>query len=337
MTTTQHGLGLALPVRESIGFQKSLELAREAERLGYCSLWTAEVSGVDAISTLSAYATVTSHVQLGTAVIAIQTRTPVMTAMSFASLHALSGGRAVIGLGVGSPIIAERWHGVAYPPALTAMREAVTIMRQVLRGERTNFEGKYYRSKGFQLGMSLPKDKPVPIYLAALNPAMLRLAGEIADGVLFNYSPAEAIRPMIVEVRKGAEAAGRDPNALDYAMYVRCCVTEDVPTAVQAYKRELSSYGFVEPYVRMFTRYGFGDDMQGFRKLWQAGKRDEAVHCISDKMAHTLAAIGPKEKGQEYIQACRAAGLTHPILFPIGAPKNAPLELPKTIRELTNA
>jgi probable F420-dependent oxidoreductase len=337
MADIQRDLGLALPIRESLGFQKSLELAQEAERLGYRSLWTAEVSGLDALTTLAAYATVTARVQLGTAVIAVQTRTPVMTAMSFASLHMLSSGRAIIGLGVGSPIIAERWHGVPYPPAVAAIREAVTIIRQVLRGERTNFEGKYYRSKGFQLGVSLPKDKPIPIYLAALNPAMLRLAGEIADGVLFNYSPAEAIGPMIVEVRKGAEATGRDPGTIDYAMYVRCCVTDDVPTAVQAYKRELSSYGFVDPYVRMFTRYGFGDDMQGFRKLWQEGKRDEAVQCISDKMAHTLAAIGPKEKGQSYIQACRAAGLTHPILFPISSPKNAPVELPRTMRELADA
>ena len=170
-----------------------------------------------------------------------------------------------------------------------------------------------------------------------MGPKNVLQSGEIADGVLFNYSPAEAIAPMIAEVRRGAEAAGRDPNAIAYAMYVRCCVTDDVSTAVQAYKRELSSYGFVEPYVRMFTRYGFGDDLQGFRRLWQAGKRDEAGQCISDKMAHTLAAIGPKEKGREYIQACRAAGLTHPILFPIGAPKNAPLELPRTMRELAEA
>jgi probable F420-dependent oxidoreductase len=337
MAERKNALGLALPVRESVGFRDSIALAQEAEQLGYCSLWTAEVSGLDALTVLSAYATATSHVQLGTAVIAIQSRTPVMTAMSFASLHVLSGGRAVIGLGVGSPIIAERWHGVAYPPAIGAMREAVTIMRQVLRGERTNFEGKYYRTKGFQLGVTLPKERPIPIYLAALNPAMLRLAGEIADGVLFNYSPAEALGPMIAEVRKGAEAAGRDPNAIDCAMYVRCCVTDDIATAVQTYKRELSSYGFVDPYVKMFTRYGFGDDMQGFRKLWQEGKRDEAVQCISDTMAHTLAAIGPEEKGRAYIQACRAAGLTHPILFPIGSPKNARLEVPRTMRALADA
>jgi probable F420-dependent oxidoreductase len=292
---------------------------------------------MDAFTVLTAYATATTRVQLGTAVIAVQTRTPVMTAMSFASLHALSGGRALIGLGVGSPIIAERWHGVSYPPPLAATREAVTIIRQVLGGERTNFQGEHYRSRGFQLGLSLPKDKPVPLYLAALNRPMLRLAGELADGVLFNYSPAEAIGPMIAEVRKGAEAAGRDPNTIDYAMYIRCCVTDEVSTTAQVYKRELSSYGFVEPYVKMFTRYGFGNDIQGFRKLWQEGKRDEAVQCISDKMVHTLAAIGPKEKAQEYIQACRAAGLTHPILFPIGAPKNVPVEFPRTMQELADA
>jgi 5,10-methylenetetrahydromethanopterin reductase len=334
--TRQKDLGLALPMRDSIGFRRSLELAQEAERLGYRSLWTGEVSGLDAFTVLAAYATVTTGVHLGTAVIAIQTRTPVMTAMSFASLHAFSGGRALMGLGVGSPIIAERWHGVPYPPPLAAMREAVTITRQVLRGERTDFAGTYYRTKGFQLSVSLPKDKPVPLYLAALNRPMLRLAGELADGVLFNYSPAEAIAPMIAEVRKGAEAAGRDPNMIDYAMYVRCCVTDEVPAAVQAYKRELSSYGFVEPYVRMFTRYGFGDDIQGFRKLWQEGRRDEAVQCISDTMVHTLAAIGPKEKAKAYINACRQAGLTHPIVFPIGAPRNAPVELPRTIQELVD-
>lgn len=334
---TEQRLGLALPMRDSLGVRGSMELAQEAERLGYRSLWTAEVSGVDALTVLAAYATVTSRVQLGTGVIAIQSRTPVMTAMSFASLHMLSGGRAIIGVGVGSPIIAERWHGVAYPPAVTAMRESVAVMRQVLRGERTNFDGKYYRSKGFQLSVPLPKDKPVPIYLAALNPAMLQLAGEVADGVLFNYSPPEAIPPMIAEVRKGALAAGRNPDAIDYAMYVRCCVTDEPAPAVSAYKRELSSYGFVDSYVKMFTRYGFGEDLQGFRQLWQEGKREEATQCISDRMVHTLAAIGTKERAQEYIQACRAVGLTHPILFPIGAPKQQAADVPRTMQALAEA
>ena len=335
--TTQSDLGLALPMRDSIGFRGSLDLAQEAERLGYRSLWTAEVNGMDALTTLAAYATVTERVQLGTAVIAVQSRTPVMTAMSFASIHAMSGGRAIIGMGVGSPIIAERWHGVNYPPPLKATREAVTIMRQVLAKQRTDFTGEYYNPKAFSLVSGCQRINPCRFIWPDSIRRCCGLAGEIADGVLFNYSPAEAIAPMIAEVRNGAQAAGRDPNSIDFAMYVRCCVTDDVETATKAYKRELSSYGFVDPYVKMFTKYGFGDDMQGFRKLWQEGKRAEATECISDKMVHTLAAIGPKEKGQAYIQACREAGLTHPILFPIGSPKNAPNEFPHTMRELVDA
>ena len=294
--TTPHSLGLALPIRDSIGFRGSLDLAREAERLGYRSLWTAEVSGMDALTTLAAYATVTERVQLGTAVIAIQSRTPVYDGNEFCldSRHVRRSGYHWSG--VGSPIIAERWHGTTYPPPLAAMRETVTIVRQILNKERTNFAGEHYRTKGFQLGVSLPKDKPVPIYLAALNPPMLRLAGEMADGVLFNYSPAAAIAPMIAEVRKGAQAAGRDPSKIDFAMYIRCCVTDDVQTAMQAYKRELSAYGFVDPYVHMFTKYGFGDDMQGFRKLWQEGKRAEATECISDKMSTPCRRSAPKTR-----------------------------------------
>ncbi|MSQ47389.1 MAG: LLM class flavin-dependent oxidoreductase [Deltaproteobacteria bacterium] len=98
MASQSRNLGLALPLRENVGLQKTLELAREAEQLGYRSLWTAEVNGLDALTVLASYATVTSRVQLGTGVVAIQSRTPVMTAMSFASLHVLSGGRAIIGL-----------------------------------------------------------------------------------------------------------------------------------------------------------------------------------------------------------------------------------------------
>jgi 5,10-methylenetetrahydromethanopterin reductase len=166
---------------------------------------------------------------------------------------------------------------------------------------------------------------------------MLRLAGEVADGVLFNYSPAEAVPAMIDEVRKGAQAAGRDPQALDFAMYIRCCVTEDAASAVEAYRREIASYGLVDSYVRMFSRYGFGDEMQGFRRLWQEGKRDEAARCISDRMVHVLGAIGPKEKGEAYIRASRAAGLTSPILFPIGPSRTAAADLPRTVRELASA
>src|ERR1700685_3912300 len=190
-----------------------LAIIREAEDLGYTSLWIAEVSGPDAFVSLAALAVNTRKAELATGVIPIQIRTPGAMAMGFLTLNELSGGRAIAGLGVSSPVIVERWHGAAYKRPVTAMRECVTIMRQLFTEGRGKFEGKVYRSD-FRLGFQ-SKYPPPRIYLAALNPPMLRLAGEIADGVLLNYSPPEAIPPMIAEIRAGAENAGRKLADID--------------------------------------------------------------------------------------------------------------------------
>src|SRR5271157_4956568 len=217
-----------------------LALIREAEDLGYTSLWVAEVSGPDAFVSLAALATSTRKAELATGVVPIQIRTPGAMAMGFLTINELSGGRAIAGLGVSTPVIVERWHGAAYRKPVTAMRECVTIMRQLFAEGRSKFEGKVYRSD-FRLGFSTTQ-RPPRIYLAALNPPMLRLAGEIADGVLLNYSPPEAIPSMIAEIRAGAEKAGRKLADIDVSIYLRMCITEDEAAAVTSFKRELATY-----------------------------------------------------------------------------------------------
>lgn len=195
-------LGLEMSIA-STAFGECPRLAREAEDRGYASIWVPEVSGPDAFVTLATIAQATARADLATGIVPIQIRTPGAMAMGFLTLNELSGGRAIAGLGVSSPIIVERWHGAAYAKPVTAMRECVTIMRQLFTEGRGKFEGKVYRSD-FRLGFQ--SKYPAPrIYLAALNPPMLRLAGEIADGVLLNYSPPEAIPPMIEEIRAGAK------------------------------------------------------------------------------------------------------------------------------------
>src|SRR5262249_2392803 len=151
---------------------------------------------------------------LATGVIPIQIRTPGVMAMSFLTINEYSGGRAIAGIGVSSPVIAGRWHGVPYQKPLTAMRECATIMRQLFTEGRSKFEGKVYKSD-FRLGMRITAPRPPRIYMGVLNAPMLRLAGELADGVLMNYSPPDAIAPMIKEIHEGARLAGRDPAAVD--------------------------------------------------------------------------------------------------------------------------
>src|SRR5271166_3664494 len=288
-----------MPTKQKLGLQTNvgvgadalagrLALVREAEDLGYSSLWIAEVSGPDAFVSLAALAVNTRKAELATGVIPIQIRTPGAMAMGFLTINELSGGRAIAGLGVSSPIIVERWHGASYRKPVTAMRECVTIMRQLFTEGKSKFEGEVYKSD-FRLGMRVPK-RPPKIYLAALNAPMLQLAGELADGVLMNYSPPEAMPAMIKEIHAGAQKAGRNPADIDVGIYIRMCITEEESKAVDQFRRELATYAFVDSYNKMFARYGLADEFAEVRRLWKEGKRDEAPKAISDASARKIAA-----------------------------------------------
>src|SRR5208337_201409 len=167
MAKTKPGLGLVMLTFGAAPLAKNSELVREAEALGYTALWTPEVVGPDAFITLAAYALNTRTIELGTGVVPIQIRTPGVMAMSFLTLNEMSGGRAVAGLGVSSPVIVERWHGAAYRKPVTAMRECVAIMRELFTTGRSKFQGSIYKCD-FRLDFRITQ-KPPKICLAALN------------------------------------------------------------------------------------------------------------------------------------------------------------------------
>jgi probable F420-dependent oxidoreductase len=327
-------LGLHLTVGGG-GHAERLKLAKEAEDLGYSSLWVAEVSGPDALVTLGALAVSTSKAELATGVIPMQIRTPGVNAMAFLTIHELSGGRAIAGLGVSSPVIVERWHGASYKKPVTAMRECVTIMRQIFTEGRSKFEGEIYKTD-FRLTMRLPK-RPPKIFLAGLNAPMLQLAGELADGVLMNYSPPEAMPAMIKEIHAGAKKAGRNPADIDVGIYIRMCITEEESKAVDQFRRELATYAFVDSYSKMFTRYGLADEFAELRRLWKEGKRDEAPGAISEASARRIAVFGSAQAGRDFVAKFRAAGVTHPVVFPIGPGATIARDAYNTMRALAGA
>jgi len=149
---------------------------------------------------------------------------------------------------------------------------------------------------------------------------------------LMNYSPADAMPGYIAEIRKGAEKAGRNPSEIDVGIYIRMCVTENEQPAVDAFKRELATYAFVDAYNKMFARYGLGDELAEVRKLWQQGKRDEAPNAISDASARKIASFGSAQKAREFVTSFRKAGVTHPVVFPIGP--GITKDFPNTMRAL---
>lgn len=330
----QKKLGLHLTIGGATA--ERLRFAKEAEDAGYTSLWVAEVSGPDALVTLGALAVSTSKAELATGVIPIQIRTPGVLGMAFLTIHELSGGRAIAGLGVSSPVIVERWHGASYRKPVTAMRECVTIMRQMFTEGRAKFEGEVYKAD-FRLGMRSTQKRPPKIFLAGLNAPMLRLAGEVADGVLMNYSPPDAVPAMIQHIHEGAKKAGRNPADIDVGIYIRMCITNEEDKAIDAFRRELASYAFVDSYNKMFARYGLADEFAEIRRMWKEGKRDEAPSAISDASARKIAVFGPAQVGRDFVAKFRAAGVTHPVVFPIGPGPTIARDAVATMRALVDA
>src|SRR4051812_30280356 len=178
----------------SLGPQLAPDLARQAEALGYSSFWTAETTGPEAFSVLAAAGAAAPSLGLGTGVVALQLRTPMVVAMAGATLQALHPDADILlGVGISSPVVTSRWHGVPYGDRpLARTREYVVLLKQLLSGESVTFKGDFYECNKFLLGIRLGEKRP-KVVVCALIPAILQMAGEHAEGVLLNYLPASHI------------------------------------------------------------------------------------------------------------------------------------------------
>ena len=301
-------LGITVGSLAALGPRATTEIAQLAESLHYRSLWTAEATGTDAFTLLAAVAKVTPKMGLGTGIVPIQLRTPPLAAMSAATLQALSPDADVwLGLGVSAPAIL-RQHGMpAADRPLAMMREYVTLMRECLSGESVTFEGDFWQVKRLRLGVRLPERRP-KIVMAALNPRMLRLAGEVADGVLLNYIPASHVTTSVEQVRAGGDAT--------IFAYVHAAVGDFERRATSA-RRDLFNYAMADGYARMFRASGFGDEVDEVRARHAARDRDGALAAVSDRMIQAIDFIGDAGEVTDFVRSYVDAGVEHPVLMPL--------------------
>jgi probable F420-dependent oxidoreductase len=293
----------------TLGPDLAVDTARLAGEVGYRSFWTAETTGPEAFSLLGAAGAAAPGVGLGTGVLALQLRTPMVVAMAGATLQALHPDRDVLlGVGISSPVVTERWHGVPYGDRpLDRVREYVTLLRACLSGEKVDFDGDFYRVKGFRLGVRLGERRP-KIVVGALNPAMLRLAGELADGVLLNYLPASHVGWSVEQVRKGGDAT------IHAYVHAGVCERED---GVELARRDLFSYAVVDSYARNFERAGFGDEVAEIRGRFAERDRAGAVAAVSDRMVDAIDVMGDEDTVAETMRAYVDAGVEVPVLMPL--------------------
>jgi len=290
-------------------------VAERAEALGYESVWIADTgAGPDAFVVGAAVAGCTQRLRIGTAVVPVQTRTPSVMAACAGSLAQLAPGRVVLGLGASSETIVQQWGGVPFARPLTRMRESTQVVRAMLAGERVTFEGRTLRTRGFRLVSQPPA--PVPIYLAALMPPMLELAGEVADGVILNMMPVDAVPRMLAHVRAGAARAGRDGAALEVVARFQVIVTDDVAGARRALRPMLGPYFATSVYNRFIAWCGFQQEARDILAGWQAKDRDRNMAAVSDAVIDRIAVIGTARQCRERLEAFRAAGVTTPMVHP---------------------
>ena len=303
-------------------------VVREAEELGYTDLWSAETSGLDGFSPLIHAAAHSQRARLGTAIVSSFTRGPALLAMSAAACEEAAPGRFVLGIGSSTEVIVERWNGVRFQRPVSSVREAVRRVRQALAGERMSLHD---GEKGaFKLDAAPPK--PVPVYIAALRAGMLRLAGEVADGVIINFLPPSAVPTVLAEVRRGAETAGRDPDAIDVVARHMVC-DEGWTDETRLAARFILAVYVTAPVYESFLRWiGFGELIDPVLAAWRAGDRRAALEAMSDELIHALIIAGDTEYCRRRVAEYVDAGVRVPCLAPFSGIADVP-ERRRSIRD----
>jgi probable F420-dependent oxidoreductase len=309
-------LGLRLGNEPELSPADIQSLASMAEELGYGEVWMTEGNGRDSLTQLTAIATATSRIGLGTGILPMFSRTPLITAMSAAGLSAVSDGRFILGLGVGNRPSVEDAHGVAYRQPMEHLRDMIRIVRDLLVGKEVSYGGNAITVSDASLGEAAPHDK-VLIYIAALGPRMLQLAGEIADGVLLSWTATSYMKQAIKLVREGAEKAGRDPAEVAISGYVRLAVTDDLAVGRASLQTQIARYGSGGHYRAFFQYMGFVSEMEGVLSARRHEDNTGSASAISSEMQKELGMVGSAGECRARLDELRDMGLDKPVIAPL--------------------
>jgi F420-dependent oxidoreductase-like protein len=325
---------------------EQLEMAKEADRLGYDSIWAAEAYGSDAATVLAWMAAHVEHAKLASGIFQMPARTPAMTAMTAATLDVMTNGRFILGLGISGPQVVEGWHGQPFDRPLARAREYVEIVRKALARETLTYDGEFYKlprpgGPGKPLKLIIkPVQDPIPIYLAAIGPKNTALAAEIADGwlpTLFAPEHVDAFKPSLEE---GAARSGRSLDDLEVTPQVSMAIYGDVEHARNFMRPYMALYiggmGSRERnfYNQLVTRYGYGDAAREIQELYLTGRQADAMAAIPDDLIDKVALCGPKEKIAERIAAYRDAGVKTLLVTPAAASQDDRLRMIRELAEL---
>jgi probable F420-dependent oxidoreductase len=279
-------------------------LVRRIEDAGYDDVWSAEATEFDGFTPLAVAAENSERLRLVSGIVNVFTRGPALLAQSAAAMADLSQGRFVLGLGASSNVIVEQWNGIAFRRPLAKVSQTVDYMRTVLAGERG--------PGGFKL--AAPPAEPVPIVLAALRERMLRLAGEIADGVFANFLPLSNVDRVVTTFNR----ADKELACRFFSIHA----PED--EALERAKRTFVAYATVPVYADFFRWLGRGDEIEPVVEAWNSGDRKRAIELAPEGLIRETFLLGSVEAQRERLAEFAAAGIQTAVLALSAPPQEVP-------------
>jgi 5,10-methylenetetrahydromethanopterin reductase len=318
---------------EAFSVKDMVDCAKKAEQKGYESVWVAEhYLFRDAFSTLGAIASATSRIGLATGVVNPYTRHPALIAMSIASVDEFSGGRAILGIGTGALYWIEEQMSMKGEKPIFVMREALQIVRRLLSGENVTYEGRVFTLKNMKLGFKTSQAS-VPIYVAAVGPKMLQLAGEMADGVILTAGCSLKYMSTVIEnIKIGAEKAGRNLSEIGIVAFLICSVSED-PSAARNATREQVAFLLTRPgrAEQMLEKEALDEEvLNRVKQEVQKGDLKRAGACLTEAMIDSVTVTGTRQECRKRIEDFRRAHVTLPVInlpAPAGPDVSAALDL----------
>lgn len=323
----------ATTVEFSLAAADTADFVVEAEKLGLDVCWVAEAWGTDAPSAIGYLAARTERLLLGSGIMQVGTRSPVLVAQTAITLSNLSDGRFLLGLGASGPQVMEGLHGIPFSRPLARVRETVEVVRQVADGGKISYSGKEIQiplpgGEAVPMRLSTRSEHPIPVYLATLSPAMLRLTGKIADGWLgTSFVPEGAQEAYFAHLDEGLSDSGRARSDIDICQGAEVAFASDedeLSDMVAARKKELafslggmgsSSTNF---YNQAYSRQGWAEVAAEVRRRWQDGDRDGAAGLVTDEMVLSTTLIGTEQMVLARLGVWRDAGVDTVRLYPAG-------------------
>jgi probable F420-dependent oxidoreductase len=309
--------------------EHTIDRLKWAEDQGYPDAWFSDAGAPDTLTQVAAVAHHTSTIRIGIAVTPVYTRTPAVIAASMNVIGQLLPNRFVMGIGSSSQTIMGQWNGIALDKPLTRVKETAIMVRSMLAGEKSAFQGETLSSRGYR---QAPLDNPPPVYVGALRPKMIEMAAEHGQGVIFNLWPKSVLPKMMEHVKIGAERAGKNWQDVEIVNRAMVLATDDKARGRDLFRAAFGPYYATPVYNKFLAWAGYSDAASTITEGWAAKDRAKTAGAMSDEMIDEIAIIGSEDEIRERIQSDADGGVHTSIIAPLAA---TPEDLQRTFDAFT--